>query len=163
MFSMTNPTFSSQQLRFVAGAFATGITVVSIDKDDGSIQGMTANSFLSVSLDPALVLFSVDHKSSLSNKLHTEQSLGISILRHDQKALSDHFASRSAIEHDIPFVYKRACPILEDCIAWYATRIQSIIRVGDHDLIICEVQDCDRTEGDPLLYYKGYRAIGESI
>ena len=54
-----------KRLRQVAGAFPTGVTVVTTEKEDGSIHGMTASSFLSVSLDPALVSFCVKENATI--------------------------------------------------------------------------------------------------
>ncbi|PNB52578.1 hypothetical protein C1X77_27460, partial [Pseudomonas sp. GW531-E2] len=58
----------------------------------GQVHGMTANSFTSVSLEPLLVLVCVSHDARLLSFLKTQRRFGVSILRHDQQTLSEHFA-----------------------------------------------------------------------
>jgi flavin reductase (DIM6/NTAB) family NADH-FMN oxidoreductase RutF len=76
-----------QVLRAAAGQFATGITVVSTH-DNGIVRGMTANSFTSVSLDPPLVLVSVDTQRSIHGALQGAERFVISVLASDQQAVS---------------------------------------------------------------------------
>ena len=56
--------------RSTMGRFATGVTVVSVSHDDGHLHAMTVNAFLSVSLDPPLVLVSLNNRSRMNAHLH---------------------------------------------------------------------------------------------
>jgi len=152
----------SKKLRKVAGAFATGITVVTVEKTDGTVKGMTANSFLSVSLSPPLVSFSIQENGSMIPHLQIGKAIGISILSDQQQAVSDQFAGRNNSPIEIRMTQPTAgVHIIKDCLAWYSTTVQSILAVGDHLLIVCRVVDLDRVEnGSPLLYYSGYQKIG---
>ena len=154
----------AKKLRKVAGAFATGVAVVTVEKPDRTIQGMTINSFLSVSLDPPLVLFSVQIGASISEHLTKGQFIGISILTEEQKELSDQFAGRAQQDNEVNFVKKEKVHIIDKALAWYATSIREIIPAGDHWLILCEVLALERApNGQPLLYYSGYHSIGDKV
>ena len=54
-----------KKLKEVAGSFPTGVTVVTIKKPSGDIHGMTASSFLSLSLNPPMILFSVKKENEI--------------------------------------------------------------------------------------------------
>lgn len=153
-----------KKLRTVAGGFATGVTVVCIKTRTGLVKGMTANSFLSVSLDPPLVLFSVQDSGTLLDHCEIGKSVGISILGDHQKIVSDQFAGMTDEDLNVEFTKQGSCNIIANSLAWYETTIHKMITVGDHQLIICEVLDMDRNESmEPLLYFSGYKSIGENI
>ena len=80
-------------LRRTLGMFATGVTVITTLKGD-EVHGMTANAFMSVSLEPPLVLISVDRRTKMCALLHEGMHYGVSVLCETQAALSDRFASR---------------------------------------------------------------------
>lgn len=151
----------SKLLRKVAGAFATGVTVVTTLRDDGTVHGMTANSFVSLSLDPPLVAFSIRTEGQMTKYLQVGKAVGISILSDRQQAISNQFAGYGDDEVVIEMESRmNGAHTIKDCLAWYATIVKDIIPVGDHFMIICEVQYLHRAEeGKPLLYFSGYKTI----
>ena len=152
--------FDSRKLKEVAGCFPTGVCVVSVFRSDGSVQGMTASSFLSVSLSPALVLFSVVKNNQMASHLDVGMPLGISILTDQMTPVSNHFAKIEPMDNPPSFVTKSAAPVLENVHAWYATKIQQLIPAGDHYLVLCAVNDLEaETSRAPLVYYQGYKKI----
>lgn len=154
-------TIDNRRLREVAGAFATGITIVTVTKKDGSIYGMTANSFLSVSLEPALVAFSVREQGKMMQYITEGQPIGISILSDEQESISNQFAGQNATPIKIDFDYHDdGVQTIAESLAWYTTTVQNIIPAGDHFIILCEVLDLHRDENrNPLLYYSGYKSL----
>ena len=88
-----NTHIDPREFRNALGRFASGVTVVTTELD-GQIYGMTANAFISVSLDPPLVLVSVDKRATLNKMLPVSKRYGVNILAQDQQDLSDHFARR---------------------------------------------------------------------
>ena len=78
-------------LRRTLGMFATGVTVVTTLKGE-QVHGMTANAFMSVSLEPPLVLVSIDRRTKMCGLLHEGGHYGVSVLCETQSALSDRFA-----------------------------------------------------------------------
>ena len=73
------------------GCFTTGVTVITVD-DYGKVEGMTANAFASVSLDPMLVLVCVSHKARTHAHLHARKRFGINVLSEHQRRISEHYA-----------------------------------------------------------------------
>ena len=122
---------------------------------------MTANSFLSVSLHPPLVAFSVRKQGSMMQHLKVGKPVGISILSEEQELVSNQFAGQNETPIEIHFEkHQSGVSTIQNSLAWYNTKIQNIIPAGDHFLILCEVLDLHRYENkNPLLYYSGYKSI----
>ncbi|MBT8189033.1 MAG: flavin reductase family protein [Saprospiraceae bacterium] len=150
-------------LRKVAGSFATGVAVVTCRSRDDSIEGITVNSFVSVSLEPPLILFSIQRQAAFLLHLFIGQPIGISILSEHQKSVSDYFAGLNNEEGLIGFEMFGEVEVVKDALAYYHLEVDQIIRAGDHDLIICEVRGLSYRDGNPLLYFKGYKSIGTQV
>lgn len=149
-----------KKLRETAGCFATGVTVIAVKNNKGAIHGMTASSFLSVSLDPPLVMFSVMKENQLSQLLELGMPLGISVLTENMMGESNHFAKIKELDSPPSFVMKSEAPVLKNHHAWFATRVKQLIPAGDHDLVLCEVIDLGANkEENPLIYYQGYQKL----
>lgn len=76
------------------GLFATGVTVITVG-DESAFHGMTANALCSVSMDPPLVLLSLDKQSDTQKFVEKTGAFGINILRHDQEELAKRFAKKT--------------------------------------------------------------------
>jgi flavin reductase (DIM6/NTAB) family NADH-FMN oxidoreductase RutF len=155
---------SADELRKAAGQFATGITVVSVHHE-GIIRGMTANSFTSVSLDPPLVLVSVDTRRSIHGALAIASRYVISVLAATQQHVSARFASsktdmRTAYD-DIPHqLTSDGLPLIDGALAHFVCRAYATYPGGDHTLFVGYVEELHITPGDPLLYVAGsYRHL----
>jgi flavin reductase (DIM6/NTAB) family NADH-FMN oxidoreductase RutF len=103
--------------RNALGSFATGITVITALGKDGQKVGMTANSFNSVSLDPALVLWSVARDANCFDDFIGAESYAIHVLAADQEAMSNRFLKAvrtSLLIWNVPTVYQgcRSCPTI---------------------------------------------------
>jgi len=160
MKSVINP----NKLRNVAGAFATGVTVVCIEQENGEIRGITANSFVSISLDPPIVMISVQNDSTFLSNCEVGKSIGISILNDKQKAISSQFAGMNKYDIPITYISKGKCHNIKDAHAWYEGAIRQIIPVGDHHLILCDILDLGiDKDARPLIYYSGYKTIGNEV
>ncbi|MFK7980277.1 MAG: flavin reductase family protein [Saprospiraceae bacterium] len=162
---MTLTKIDGKKLRQVAGAFPTGVTIITTEKADGTIHGMTASSFLSVSLAPALVSFCVKENAAIFPLLSIGKTVGISILAANQKHISNQFAGFNKEEIAIPMTKIDAgATVVDKALAWYSTKIRQIIPAGDHFLILCEVMDLERAaDGNPLVYWSGYRTTSENL
>src|SRR5215472_42345 len=95
--------FDTRKFRHALGRFASGITVITVHHE-GRPHGMTVNSFVSVSLDPPLILVSLDNRSFMHRVLPGIGRFGISVLAQDQEALSNHFAGRIAENIHVRFI-----------------------------------------------------------
>lgn len=153
-----------KKLRYVAGAFPTGVTIITVEKEFADFQGMTASSFLSVSLDPPLVSFCVQDDASILSLLQVGKIVGISILSASQQAISHQFAGMNKEDIEVSMARKAGAIVVDKALAWYATKIRQIIPAGDHLLFLCEVIDLDRIgEENPLIYWSGYRTVSDVL
>jgi flavin reductase (DIM6/NTAB) family NADH-FMN oxidoreductase RutF len=152
------------------GCFATGVTIVTVDLE-GEVQGMTANAFASVSLDPPLLLVCVEHSARTHAHLHTKKRFGINILAEQQREISEYYArpihTHERAEEEAGARFERTAqgtPILHGALAYLECRLQSTQEAGDHTIFIAEVEDVVVREGDPLLFFRGkYRKIGGNV
>ena len=163
-------TLNSTEFRKAMGAFATGVTIITVDLDD-EVHGMTANAFTAVSLDPMLVLVCVDHSTRTHAHLHAKKRFGINVLCEDQMASSEYYArperSHEHAEAEAGARFDRTrhgTPMLDGALAFLECRLESVQEAGDHSIFIAEVEDVVVREGDPLLFFRSvYRKIGEQI
>ena len=149
-----------KKLKEVAGSFPTGVTVVSINKPSGDTHGMTASSFLSLSLDPPMILFAVKKENEIVKYLKEGKKMGISILSEDMLDESNHFANIRLMKAPPVFFEEDEVKILKGSIAWYSVLVSKIYDEGDHKIIICKIENLDvKSNKRPLIYYKGYSKI----
>jgi flavin reductase (DIM6/NTAB) family NADH-FMN oxidoreductase RutF len=151
---MTNQAFNPREYRNTLGRYATGVTIVTA-LENGKPHGMTANAFVSVSLDPPLVLISLDNRSHMHRILSAAGMYGISVLSEDQRALSDHFAGRAVEGVQVRFVSRAGAMLLEGAIACFVVRLRDIHPAGDHTLYVGTVEHFEHGEDKPLLFYDG--------
>jgi flavin reductase (DIM6/NTAB) family NADH-FMN oxidoreductase RutF len=152
---VTSPGFSLRELRNTLGRFATGVTVVTA-LENGKTHGMTANAFLSVSLEPPLVLVSLDNHSHMHRILPAAGRYGISVLAEDQRALSDHFAGRLTEDVEVRFIRHTGTALLDGAVAHFIVRVEDIHSAGDHTLYIGVVEHFECRDDKPLLFYAGH-------
>ncbi|MEC5398300.1 flavin reductase family protein [Uliginosibacterium sp. H1] len=148
------------------GQFATGITVVTTQLADGTLVGMTINSFNSVSLEPPLVVWSLSLHLAQRPLLEACEYYAINVLAADQEAVSRRFASkqpdRFAGVEWTPGL--GGAPLLPGCAASFEVRNAIRHAGGDHLVFIGEVERCSRSDREPLLYYGGrYRQLAPLV
>ncbi len=136
--------------------FATGVTVITTIVAD-QIHGMTANAFMSVSLEPPLVLISIDRRTKMCSLLHQDQRFAVSVLAADQHALSDHFAGRALEGAPEPsFAIVHETPVVEGAAAQFVSRVARSYWGGDHSLFLGQVEYARRApDARPLLFHGG--------
>jgi flavin reductase (DIM6/NTAB) family NADH-FMN oxidoreductase RutF len=144
----------AREFRNCCGRFGTGVTIVTTELD-GDIHGMTANGFMSVSLQPPLILISVAHQARLHQFLSQTMRYGVSILSEAQVKYSNHFAGRPDDMLEIPWIRKHDMPLLSGALAHMVARVVDAHEAGDHTLYIGEVEYLNYEDGRPLLYYAG--------
>ena len=160
-------TIDTKELRFAFGNFATGITIVTSLDADGEPLGITANSFSSVSLDPPLVLFSVDRGAYSLEAFQASRCFAINILSTDQEDMSNRFAKASGDKWSgVDFVtWETGCPILTGSLASFDCRTWQTYDGGDHVIFVGEVKQMSlNTDLEPLLFFRGRydRVLGKS-
>src|SRR5438552_2276668 len=141
--------------RRTLGMFATGVTVLTTLKGE-SVHGMTANAFMSVSLQPPLVLVSIDRRARMSELLHEGTRIGVNVLEAGQATLSDHFAGRAVEGTSEPlFELVHDTPLVEGALAHLVARVVRSYWGGDHSLFLGRVEYVRYGEGTPLLFHGG--------
>ncbi len=142
-------------LRGTFGRFASGVTVIT-SKVGEDIHGMTANSFVSVSLEPALALISVKKSTRMHEILEEADSYALSVLAAGQANVSAHFAGATDSGFLPVFEDHEEMPVIADAIAWMVCRKIKQVEIGDHSLFIGELVDCDHVQdADPLIFFGG--------
>jgi flavin reductase (DIM6/NTAB) family NADH-FMN oxidoreductase RutF len=148
--------------RRTCAQFATGITVVTTLDSEGRPHGMTVNSFSSVSLDPPLVLVSIDLRNAILGHFISSSWFAINILAEHQEELSRRFSSPSADRFREVNWHAGASgtPLLDGVLAQLECSVVKTFEVGDHTVLIGEVQRGGFSEGKPLVYFdSGYRSL----
>ena len=155
-------TMDAGDFRQALGQFATGVCLVTVDDSELGPLATTVNSFSSVSLDPPLVLWSIQNSSD-HLAVYTEcQHFGISVLSSEQGAVSSQYAQRGGhgaqAEHFT--AGPQGEPKLIDALAHFTCAAYAVHPGGDHHIIVGEVLQFESVEADPLVFYSGgYRAL----
>ncbi|NWQ44152.1 flavin reductase [Bacillus sp. EB106-08-02-XG196] len=150
-----------RQFRTAMGKFATGVTVIATDVE-GDVHGMTANAFMSVSLDPKLVVISIGEKARILEKIKQSKSFSVNILAADQQELSMIFAGQLKEHREVEFDRLDGKPVLKGAVAQIACEVSAEHLEGDHTLFIGRVTDIHLEDAEPLVFYSGkYRALVE--
>ena len=144
-----------RSLKDAYGRFATGIGVATCIGEDGESVALTINSFASVSLDPALILWSIERRASSFSHFTNASDYAVSILRADQKDLANRFAGYlpPPLQHAETEIWKTGAPILKNRLAGFDCRISDRHQAGDHVIMVGEVLQFDSADGDPLMYF----------
>jgi len=149
--------FDAAEFRKALGAFATGVTIITTKAADGSLIGLTANSFNSVSLNPPLVLWSLAETAASLPVFRAAEHWAVHVLASDQEELSGRFARRGIdkfagldIETGVGGI-----PLLKGCTARFECRNAFQYEGGDHIIFVGEVLNFSRSESAPLVFHGG--------
>lgn len=149
--------FDPRDFRNALGTFPTGVCVVTTVSRDGLPIGLTCNSFSSVSLAPALVLWSLSLRSpNLSNFLQAPH-FAINVLSADQRDISQRFAQPIANKFEgVPRAEgKLGVPLLADAAAHLECRNETRYYSGDHVIFIGHVLHYAYRQCEPLVFCRG--------
>ena len=157
------PSFSTPDFRAALGMFATGVTIVTARRPDGSLVGLTANSFNSVSLDPPLVLWSLSRNAGSMPVFERGSHYAINILAAEQHVLAERFASKT-VDRFADVAFREGAggaPVLEGAAAVFECFNRSQYEEGDHVIFVGEVERCTWRPGLPPLIFHGGRYFTE--
>lgn len=142
----------SRAFRDALGRYPTGVTIVTAYAGDRAV-GMTVNSFASVSLDPPLVLWSVETATERYEIFRDAETYAINVLAADQAGL----AHACALEPDLRNCYAawtgEQAPLIDGAVARFVCRRQAVHPGGDHEIIVGEVVDMDTPRDVPALVF----------
>jgi flavin reductase (DIM6/NTAB) family NADH-FMN oxidoreductase RutF len=151
-------TVDARDLRQALGAFPTGVCLVTTSHR-GKREGMTINSFSSVSLDPPLILWSIREAAPSADAFIGARSFNLSVLTCDQLELAMHFSKAAADKFerfaDQFDVARNLCPRLNDSVATFECDTYSRHVEGDHTILLGRIEHFSRSDKAPLLFHSG--------
>lgn len=154
--------FDGRKFRDALGRFATGVCVITTI-DSQKPVGMTVNSFASVSLDPPLVLWSLQNNSDMYEVFASAKHFAINILSKEQQGHSNAYAKKGdhLLQADHYRIGKYGSPIIRDALTTLECKLEVCHDGGDHLIVIGRVRDMHtRPTGEPLLFFSGgYREL----
>lgn len=156
------PSVDPSIYRRTCAQFATGVSVVTTLDSHGHPHGMTVNSFASVSLEPPLVLVSIDLRNAILGHFISSSWFAVNVLAEHQEELSRRFSS--AAENRFLDIDWRAgvsgVPLLDGVLAQMECSVVRTFEAGDHAVLIGEVRGARHGEGKPLIFFdSGYRSL----
>ena len=150
-------TVDPRELRNALGRFATGVTVITTQTPSGKFEGLTANSFSALSLDPPLVLWSIRQSAPSLPGFLAAGGFAVNVLAADQRKLAASFAN-AAIDKfaNAPFaIGQQGYPVLPGSIAVFECQTENTIEGGDHLIFIGRVVAASYCDGEPLVFSGG--------
>lgn len=162
--NVSPPAVSQEQLalRSAFSRFATGVTVITTRDGYGKAEGLTANSFGSLSMDPPLALWNLQKTSSALPRFCATEHFVVNVLASSQQSLAEHFArpAKNKFESITFEAGVGGCPVLPGSLAVIECRTVRHIEAGDHVIFIGEVVRFSEREGKPLIFSGGdYRQL----
>jgi flavin reductase (DIM6/NTAB) family NADH-FMN oxidoreductase RutF len=157
-----SPGLAGEEFRRACGRFATGVAVASVLDGQGAPHGLTVSSVAAVSLDPPLLLFSIGHASEVVRLFRAAGYFGLSVLRREQRDLSERFARKGQNRFDgVDWRPGQAgVPLLGGALAQVACALYRRVAAGDHDIFIGEALAAQVHSGEPLIHYASrYRSL----
>jgi flavin reductase (DIM6/NTAB) family NADH-FMN oxidoreductase RutF len=158
--------FDIRAYREALGSFPTGVAVVTAQTDGaGTPVGITVNSFASVSLDPPLVLWCMDKRSSRHDMFARATAFTVNILGTEHKEVSARLArpGEHALDGIALLPTELGPPALADSLAVFECLREQALLAGDHTVLIGRVLRFSRhSKSAPLVFYSGkYRALAQ--
>lgn len=159
---MSNSKFDIRDFRGALGQFPTGVTVITALDKNGEPIGCTASSFNSVSIDPALVLWSVDKSAFSAAIFEKTDYFAVNILSENQVDISNRFAGRGEDKFkDVSYDSGLGgAPLFEGCGAQFECKTWNVYEGGDHLIIVGEVVKYKHDNSlTPLVFSRGSYAV----
>jgi len=150
--------FDSRELRDALGQFATGVCVITANPDGWQPFGMTVNSFASVSLEPPLILWSLQNNSEMFGAFEAGDRWAVNILRSDQQDMSNQYAKKGdhALDPDHYEIAASGMPVMPHSLVSFECELEARHPGGDHLILVARVLEMTRREGgSPLLFCAG--------
>jgi flavin reductase (DIM6/NTAB) family NADH-FMN oxidoreductase RutF len=146
-----------QELRRVMGHFATGVTVITTTDGQGAPQGLTANAFMSLSLDPPLVLVSVDKGATCYTCFAPQNGFTVNFLSENQEEISRRFATKG-VDKFAGLQWRQGAngaAILDGVLGFVECQIKQCYDGGDHTIVVGEILAAGANGERPLLFFRG--------
>jgi flavin reductase (DIM6/NTAB) family NADH-FMN oxidoreductase RutF len=144
-----------RQLRNACGQFGTGVTIITTHHE-GRDHGMTANAFMSVSLDPPLVAISIAKNARMLGNIQTTGRFAVSVLAEGMEDLAWHFARKPKLDLCDVFERHNDLPVIANAAAYFVADLADEIVAGDHTIFLGHVREMSLEHSKkPLLFFSG--------
>ncbi|BCH21795.1 flavin reductase [Mesorhizobium sp. L-8-10] len=145
----------AREFRNACGGFSTGVTVISTRCGQGD-HAMTANAFMSISLDPPLIAISIAGTARMLPRLRAAGAFAVSVLREGMEDIAWHFAGRPRLDGPAPFAELAGLPVIGDAASIFVADVHSEVAAGDHVIVIGHVHSMRRDpQARPLVFHGG--------
>ncbi|WP_158806795.1 flavin reductase family protein [Beijerinckia sp. L45] len=153
-------TVAEQDFRQALRHFASGVTIITTQDQAGTIHGMTATAFSSLSLTPPLILVAVAQATRCHAMITATGRFGVSVLYDDQADLSRHFGGQASPGVIPRFDLLEGTPVIEGAMITLACSLEQAIEGGDHTIFVGLVAAAATVPGKPLIHFDGrYRTL----
>ena len=136
----------------VMGRFATGVTII-VAGVGGDVRGMTANAFMSGSLDPPLCVVSIAQRAHMHAHLRAAERFSVNVLAAGQEDLATHFAGRPVPGLEVAFDDVSTVPVIGGTAATIAAEAATRYDCGDHTIFIGRIISMTAHDRPPLVYH----------
>lgn len=145
----------AERYRHALRNVAASVAIVTAFDRDGAPHGTTVSAFTPLSMEPALLLISLDNSSRLLTLIKPGTPVGVNVLAASQAELGRRFAHRTADRWGgLEWRTEVGVPALSDRHAFIGVETEHLIPAGDHTLVVGAVLDADWAPGEPLLYWQ---------
>ena len=146
--------------------FASGVTIMTTTAA-ARMHGMTVSAFASQSLDPLLILVSVERSTEMHKLVMASRAFAINILGEHAEGTARFFADNARLQgaEFVEGAYHlgvSGAPLLDEAVAYLEATVDSTLEAGDHSIIVGRVTALEvRSDDEPLIYFRsGYRQLG---
>ncbi|MBD8606711.1 flavin reductase family protein [Aeromicrobium sp. CFBP 8757] len=152
--AVTDPAVLQKSFRAAMGNVAAAVSVVTTFHD-GAPHGATVSAFSSLSMDPPMLLVSLDNRSRLLAKLTVGARIGVNVLAAHQEHVAMRFAGKGEDKFlDVPWQLEDGAPALTERHAWVALTVAQLVVAGDHTIVLGDVEAADASTSSPLTYWQ---------
>ena len=148
---------SGDVYRQIGRAAAGAVSIVAVHTEEHhAVIGLTVSSFVTLSFDPPLVMFAIQHDTAAYAPIVTSKTFGVSLLSADQVDIARQFSSRER-ERARTTAFAAGpwlqVPLVPGSLAQVECRTSEILMGGDHAIVIGLVEGASTRDGQPLLYF----------
>ena len=148
---------SGEVYRQLGRASAGAISVVAaLDHERSGVIALTVSSFVTLSFEPPLVMFAIQHDTASYASMVTSKSFGVSLLGVAQADVARCFANQGrerAHHSSFDSGPKLQIPLVPGALAQIECLTHEIFMSGDHAIVVGMVEGVQTRPGEPLLYF----------
>ncbi len=156
--------------RRIGRAAAGAVSVVAVgDGRSEAVMALTVSSFVTLSFDPPLVMFAIQHAADSFASMVESKAFGVSLLRAEQTGIAQRFACKGrdkTANAVFDWGERLGVPLIPEALAQIECLTNQIFMSGDHAIVVGLVEGARTRDGQPLLYYArqygSFSAIGRA-